>query len=128
MDGSQNGWAGWTFAVRVDPVAIYPLQGGFATRVTILGSFLLDSLYIGPVSARNPWIAAALYRMTFNGGDKSVIAYTDDFGRYVPVQSDAFVLDIDGSRGLIVSGYFDPGGNGTVMTQTQQLGWSSRYI
>jgi len=128
MDGSQTGWAGRTFAVRIDPIAIYPLAPGYACRVTVLGSFLLDSLYIGPVSARDPWIAAALYRMTFNGGDKSVIAYTDDFGNYVPVQTDTYPLDFDGSRGLIVTGYLDPGGNEVVLTQSDQLGWSSRYI
>ena len=128
MDGSQGGWGGRTFVVRIGPEAIYPLQGGYATRVTVLGSFTLSSLYVGPVSARDPYIAAALYRLTFNGGSKSVVVYLDDFGRAVPVHSDNLPVEIDGSRGIIVTGYVDPGGNGLLMTQSQQYGWSSRYI
>jgi hypothetical protein len=127
MDGSQTAWQGRTFVARVDPVAIYPLNGGYAARVWIAGDFTLASLFIGPVSARNPFIASAMYQLTFNGGSKSVVVTLDTLNDYVPVVSDDLPIGIDGSRGLIVSGYIDPSGNGVVLTQSVQFGWSSKY-
>lgn len=128
MDGKQDGWNGRTFVVRVDPTAVYPLQGGWATRLRVVGDFMLDSLYVGPVSARGPLIAAALYRLTFNGGNKSVVVMRGDDDTFIPVLSDPLPIGLDGSRGLIATGYIDLGGNGIVGTQSFMLGWSSGYI
>jgi len=128
MDGSQNGWQGRTFVQRIDPNGIYPIPGGYATRLWVMGDFILDSLYIGPVSARDPWIAAHLYQMTFNSGlSKSAAPTTADDGSFVGVPTDPLTLGLDGSRGLIITGYIDPAGNGLVATQSRQLGFSSRY-
>jgi hypothetical protein len=127
MDGKQSGWQGRTFVVRIDPAAIYPLNGGYGTRVSVAGDFTLDSLYVGPGSARDPFVAAALYRLTFNGGDKTVAPIVDDFGNFLPVVTDTLPLGLDATRGLIITGYIDPYGNGLVATQSVQFGWQSRY-
>jgi hypothetical protein len=127
MDGSQDGWKGRTFAIRIDPAAIYYLQGGYGTRITLQGDFTLDSLYVGPVSGRDPWIAAVLYRLTFNGGNKTINPTVDDAGIFRPTVTDAFPLGLDGSRGLIITGFINPYGNGVVATQSLQYGWATRY-
>jgi hypothetical protein len=128
MDGKQDGWHGRTFAVRIAPTAVYPLQGGWGTRLRLLGDFTLVKLFVGPVSARGPLIAAALYQCTFNGGNKSVIATVADNGDFIPALTDTLPIGLDGSRGLIASGYIDPGGNGIVGTQSFMLGWQSSYM
>ena len=128
MDGYQAGWQGRTFVVRIDATAGYPIPGGYATRISVVGDLTLDSLYVGPVSGRDPWIAAILYQLTFNGGNTSITLMRDDAGDFIIATSDAIPLGIDGSRGLLVSGYIDSTGNGIVSTQSVQLGWSSRYI
>ena len=128
MDGYQAGWQDRTFVVRIDPTSVYPLFGGYATRVSVVGDLTLDSLYVGPVSARDPWIAAILYQLTFNGGNKTITLMRDDAGDFIIATTDGLPLGIDGSRGLLVSGYIDPTGNGIVSTQSTQLGWQSRYI
>jgi hypothetical protein len=128
MDGKQSGWAGRTFVVRIDPTVIYPLFGGYGTRLYLIGSFTLDSLYIGPVSARDPFMASVFYQCTFNGGDESVIIQTDAQNNFIIGQTDSMPIGIDGSRGLLISGFLDPDGDGLVATQSAQLGWQSRYI
>jgi len=128
MDGKQSGWQGRTFVVRVDAVAIYPLDGGWATRVWIAGDFTCAKLFVGPVSARNPLIASAMYQLTFNSGATSVgNPSVGADGNFTPIFSDPLPIGLDGSRGLIVSGFIDPTGNGLVLTQSNQLGWSSHY-
>jgi hypothetical protein len=128
MDGKQDGWQGRTFVVRVDPVAIYPLQGGWGTRIWLMGDFTLDSLYVGPVSGRGALYAAAMYQCTFNGGNKSVAVNMDNMNNFIPVMTDTLPIGLDGSRGLIVSGYIDPYGNGVVGTQSLMSGWHSAYL
>ena len=51
-----------------------------------------------------------------------------DTSDFIPVITDTLPLGLDGSRGLIVSGYIDPNGNGIVGTQSLMAGWSSRYV
>ena len=129
MDGSQAGWQGRTFAVRIDPSVIYPLNGGWATRVWIAGDFTCAKLFVGPVSGRSPLIASAMYQLSFNSGlSKSATPAMNTEGNFIPVFSDPLPIGLDGSRGLIVSGYVDPSGNGLVLTQSLQAGWSSRYM
>ena len=53
MDGAQNGWHGRTFVQRIDAIGMYPLPGGYASRLWLMGDFTLTKLYIGPVSARD---------------------------------------------------------------------------
>src|SRR5262245_12995478 len=128
MDGKQAGWQGRTFVVRVDPTAIYPLPGGWATRVWIAGDFTCAKLFVGPVSARNPRIASAMYQLTFNSGlSKSATPTADDKGNFTPIFSDPLPIGLDGSRGLIVSGFVDTSGNGLMLLQSFQFSWSSMY-
>ena len=42
-------------------------------------------------------------------------------------RTDALLLGIDGSRGMILTGYIDPVGNGVVATQSLQAGWQTKY-
>jgi hypothetical protein len=109
--------------VRVDESIVNPMNPGFATRVTVVGDFTIDSLYIGPVSARNPWMADVFYPLTWNGGNK--VLTTD--GSLTPVWCDALPIGVDGTRGFLISGYFDPGGNGVVGFKYIEPGWAARY-
>jgi len=128
MDGAQNGWHGRTFVQRIDAIGMYPLPGGYASRLWLMGDFTLTKLYIGPVSARDPWIAAHLYQMSFNSGlSKGASPTVADDGSFVAVPTDPLPIGLDGSRGIIITGYIDPGGNGIVATQSRQMGFSSRY-
>jgi hypothetical protein len=123
MDDLNSGWNGYTFVQRIDASVISPMQPGYATRVTLVGDFTMKSLYIGPVSARGPWIADIMYRLTWNGFDLELI--TD--GSMNPVWTDAFPLGVDGSRGFLISGYIDPGGNGILGIKWSAPGWESRF-
>ena len=123
MDTFEPGWAGYTFVTRIDASVVNPMNPGFAMRVTLVGDFSLNKLYIGPVSARNPWIASVLYPLTWNGGDKVLIMD----GSLDPVFCDPLPIGVDGSRGFLITGYFDPYGNGVVGLQYIAPGWSSRY-
>src|SRR5215475_8203690 len=127
MDGILGGYIDRTFCVRIERDAIWPLNGGFATRVTLMGEFIVENLYIGPVSTKGPMIAAHLYPLTFNGGDKTAHVYIDDEGTLVPMITDPLPIGLDGSRGLIVTGYVSIDSSGVVGTQLEQEGWSAFY-
>jgi hypothetical protein len=127
MDGKTTGYTDRTFFVRIGPEAIEPLNGGYATRVTLMGDFICEKLFIGPVSTKGPFIAATLYPLTFNGGDRTAHVAVGNDGQLVPMITDPLPLGIDGSRGLIVTGYISSVGNGVVGTKTDQEGWQSGY-
>jgi hypothetical protein len=127
MDGKIGGYTDRTFFVRIDSDVIEPLNGGYATRITLMGDFVCEKLFIGPVSTKGPFIAATLYPLTFNGGDRTAHVAIGDDGEMVPMITDPMPIGIDGSRGLIVTGYISSAGNGVVGTKRDQLGWQAGY-
>lgn len=136
MDGVSSGWNGWTFAVIVYPVL--PTIAAYATRITLVGAFTLDSLYMGtvdPNSPNIPFVATNMHQFQFwvdaNNNyiandpghmnpdgqiSPKVIAIRDDAGNFIPIVTEPLPIGFDGTQGWIVSGFFDSGGNGIVGT------------
>lgn len=143
MDGRQAGWNGWTFAILIYTDDIVPTAAAFATRVTLVGSFTLDSLYMGTVDPNSPFAATNFHRFQFwvdadgyyiandpnhtnPDGQLSnkVIASMDDMGNFIPVVTEPLGVGFDATNGWIISGYFTSDGNGIVGSGSQGLNGS----
>ena len=129
MNFVAPGWGGWTFAVWISPDVIKPLLPGLATRVTVVGSFIIDSLYLGETDLEaNPdgWIAKNWQRFTFDGGWQAVATMNDD-GSFNPLRTDPLPIGFDATNGFWLSGYINPNGDGIVGGRENEPGWGSYY-
>jgi hypothetical protein len=135
MTGKFAGWNGWTFANAIvnDPSVLGVTAAAYATRITLVGSFKIDGLYMGTMDSAQWMLATVMHRFQFwtdqdnnyipndpnhanpNGQlSNSVIATVDDAGNFIPVVTEPLAVGFDGTNGLMISGYLDPGGNGVV--------------
>jgi len=127
MEGLGTGWNGYSWSILYDSDAFSPLIAPYDMRVTIVGSFTLDSFYIGSANAITSTIINSNHQLYFwtdvsgnplNPNDtsgqknKKVIVNLDDNGNFVSVTTMRLGFGIDPTNGLWISGYFDPNGNG----------------
>jgi hypothetical protein len=114
------GWQGYTFAQYISGAGVSPHVAGYALRVTLLGSFTINSLYIAAVDPTNPALGTRNHQFLFNG-QNSGVATMDDAGNFIPLVTDELPIGIDATNGFWISGYFDPGGEG-IVGESAQMG------
>jgi len=127
MLGVTGGWNGYSWSMLYTPDVISPLVAPYDMRVTVVGSYTLDHLYIGAANASDILLINLnhqLYFWTDDSGNplnpndtsgqksKSVIVNLDDNGNFVSVTTLRLGFGIDPTNGLWISGYFNANGNG----------------
>jgi hypothetical protein len=138
--GSDNGYNGLTVACIMIPNygGIIPVKAAYATRITLIGSFTLGSLYMGTRDiAHDPTGLSAtnMHQFTFWTDDQGnplsdpndpkgshnpfVKAIMDDQGNFVPVVSDPLTVGFDATNGWIISFFLRTDGNGILGSLTQ---------
>ena len=124
VDVWNTGWNGWTLFVYIDPSVINQPTSGFGLRVSLMGICTINKLFVGPFAAGGTWEADTLYQLTFGGN--TVVTMDGS----VTVVSDPLMTGIDLSNGLILSCYFDPGGDGTLAStySATSPGWQTGFI
>jgi hypothetical protein len=128
MDGLSSGWNGWTFALFIEPASINPLLAPYALRLTLMGSFKIDGLYIGLPDPTNDFFAIKpMAQFTFNGSSTATATMNSD-GSFNPLVTDELDVSLDPTSGFWISGYFDPAGDGNVATRSSDLNWSFTYV
>jgi hypothetical protein len=127
----STGWNGYSFTLWISPSVISPLDGGLATRLTLMGSFTLDALYIGTVDYSDPtgYTMANMQRFTFGGGTSwDGTATMDEFGQFIPLVTDPLEVPIDGSQSIVITGYFNAANDGVVGSAFGEVGWEGNWI
>jgi len=134
MDALQSGWNDFSFVTQIDPSAV-TLPVGKQVRLTLSGLGTFSNVMIGPVSTL-PYIASAMYPVTWNGGSNSATIVGDAAGGWASppdplgeVTSDPVMQAMPAPNGLIVSGYYAPPPTGQTWAAIKwtQAGWTARY-
>jgi len=137
MLGVQGGWNGYSWSMFYDPTTISPSIAPYDMRVTIVGAYTLDHLYIGAANTVDSYLINLnhqLYFWTDDSGNplnpndtngqksKNVIVNLDDHGNFVSVTTLRLGFGIDPAGGLWISGFFNPNGNGLPGIQYADVG------
>jgi len=119
-----------SFATLIQPEQFIMAEGS-QIRVRLSGNFTCSDCYIGPAGGLdingnpNPWVAQALYNLTFGGENQATIPpgmnaanYFDPYGELI---SDPLAQAIDFSQGVIISFYVV---SGNITRRLVEPGWT----
>ena len=118
--------AGVTFATVIAPAA-FIMTAGSQVRLRLSGNFTFSDCVIGPAGGNsNPWVAQALYPLTFGGQNQATIPpgmnsanYFDPYGELV---SDPLPQSMDFTQGVHVAFYCV---SGNITRRLVEPGWTT---